>query len=472
MSVTMCHYMKSVKKSRKNKNAHLKTPRTVSTGKRQRNFEQPECSFTSLGLFDALPREMRFGIFGFTLPADLGQLSLTSRKFRDEIMEYIHNNEALLLIVPHIHAKREKGSSEIFITMETEYCCSHFKQLGILLKRATCLFSTKERLKEVGIILDKLKDTHSRICSTLGSDIAYSCYGKFLHSFVAGWEDDEKFKAYLAIKGASCLDDRIRQVLRSLPGSQPWYERYIRVFCREIFLDKSSDLNEKGFWLCKILKPWPLVFQARLLYIIYGPVNEDNGTVDWHAVEICPTFFGVEDAELEELATALKILHFHCDNKDWNLDDFLSVFEELTGIPTDWCMENVAKLLKLCGESVCHEVLGNKAINGRIHEISYLGYYLGQVLGQDDIMCGKGTGIESFTKTVKHILAVMQSGKDQATLVSSLFNVWEENILSLGEGMQEEVDVVTPEEQEQVFAANVHNLCKMASILLQECAEN
>lgn len=204
MSVTMCHYMKSVKKSRKNKHAHLKTPRTVSTGKRQRNFEQPECSFTSLGLFDALPREMRFGIFGFTLPADLGQLSLTSRKFRDEIMEYIHNNEALLLIVPHIHAKREKGSSEIFITMETEYCCSHFKQLGklylkrkqlnvfdkvipscslrkklkrsfvqfhflvdasstddlflsgILLKRATCLFSTKERLKEVGIILDKV----------------------------------------------------------------------------------------------------------------------------------------------------------------------------------------------------------------------------------------------------------------------------------------------------------------------------
>lgn len=47
----------------------------------------------------------------------------------------------------------------------------------------------------------QLKDTHSKICTTLGSDIAYSCYGKFLHSFVAGWEDDEKFKAYLAVKG-------------------------------------------------------------------------------------------------------------------------------------------------------------------------------------------------------------------------------------------------------------------------------
>lgn len=50
------------------------------------------------------------------------------------------------------------------------------------------------------------------------------------------------------------------------------------------------------------------------------------------------------------------------------------------GIPTDWCLENVAKLLKLCGESVCFDVLGNKAMNGRVHELSYLGYYLGQVL--------------------------------------------------------------------------------------------
>ena len=51
------------------------------------------------------------------------------------------------------------------------------------------------------------------------------------------------------------------------------------MFCREIFLDKANDFVEKGFWLCKILKPWPLVFQARLLYILYGPVNDDNGKV-------------------------------------------------------------------------------------------------------------------------------------------------------------------------------------------------
>ena len=48
-------------------------------------------------------------------------------------------------------------------------------------------------------------------------------------------------------------------------------------------------------------------------------------------METCPTFFGVEDASLTELAEALKILHVYCGNKDWNTDDFVSVFEELTG---------------------------------------------------------------------------------------------------------------------------------------------
>ncbi|XP_078349063.1 F-box only protein 47-like [Oculina patagonica] len=465
-SVTMCHYMKTVKRSKNSKLGILKTAKvTLNDINHKSSFHLR----SPLGLFGLLPREMRFRVFGFTPLADLGQLSLASRIFTDEVMKYLHNNDALLVIVPNVHFNSDEECSQVFMALKTEYCWNHFKDLGILLKRATCLYSTKERLKEVGIVLDKLKDTHSKICNTLGSDVAYSCYGKFLHSFVAGWEDDEKFKAYLAIKGASCLDDRISQVLRSTPGSQPWYEKYIRVFCREIFLDKASDLVEKGFWLCKILKPWPLVFQARLLYILYGPVNDDNGTVDWSTVESCPTYFGVEDAELRELADALKILHVYCDTKDWNEDDFISVFEELTSIPTDWCLENVAKLLKLCGESVCFEVLGNKAMNGRVHELSYLGYYLGQVLGQDDIMYGRVKGLESFTSTIKQILAVMPSNKDQMALISSLFNVWEENILSLGEGLQEDLDIVTPEEQEQVFAASVHNLSKVAAILLKEC---
>ena len=47
--------------------------------------------------------------------------------------------------------------------------------------------------------------------------------------------------------------------------------------------------------------------------------------------------------------------------------------------------------------------------------------------------------MESFTGTIKQVLAVMPSSKDQTSLISSLFNVWEENVLSLGEGPQEDL---------------------------------
>lgn len=47
----------------------------------------------------------------------------------------------------------------------------------------------------------QLKDTHSLLCSQFSSDFAYSCYGSFLRSFIAGWEDEEKLRAYYAIKG-------------------------------------------------------------------------------------------------------------------------------------------------------------------------------------------------------------------------------------------------------------------------------
>lgn len=69
------------------------------------------------------------------------------------------------------------------------------------------------------------------------------------------------------------------------------------------------------------------------------------------------------------------------------------------------------------------------------------------MLGQDDIVYGKDTGMKSFATVIKQVLAVIQSSKDQTTLISSLFNVWEENILSLGEGMQEELGMMLNQKQ-------------------------
>ena len=65
--------------------------------------------------------------------------------------------------------------------------------------RSHCIFN--ETFSSISLILLQLRDSHVKICTELGSDLAYSCYGIFLHSFIAGWEDDEKAKAFQAIKG-------------------------------------------------------------------------------------------------------------------------------------------------------------------------------------------------------------------------------------------------------------------------------
>jgi F-box protein 47 len=77
--------------------------------------------------------------------------------------------------------------------------------------------------------------------------------------------------------GASRVDERLDEALKRGPGSKPWYEKYVRVFYREIFLDKADDGAELGFWLCQMLSPLPLVYQARMLYILYGPEDSNEG---------------------------------------------------------------------------------------------------------------------------------------------------------------------------------------------------
>lgn len=126
-SVTMFHYMKSVKRSKINKHGNLKRAKVTLNDINQKTSIHLR---SPLGLFGLLPREMRFRIFGFTPLADLGQLSLASRLFTDEVMKYLHNNEALLAIVPNIHLNSDEESSQVFVTLKTEYCWNHFKDLG------------------------------------------------------------------------------------------------------------------------------------------------------------------------------------------------------------------------------------------------------------------------------------------------------------------------------------------------------
>ena len=135
----------------------------------------------------------------------------------------------------------------------------------------------------------------------------------------------------------------------SLSGGKPETEFYIRLFFRRIFLDQCGVSIDKAFWLRHILKPFPMVHQARLLFLFYGPVIQGKQCVLLHLCvqtlvceRLCDCADEVQWFEMcesapfsreqviscfNELSNAFKILHNH---KYWSEDDIISVIEEIT----------------------------------------------------------------------------------------------------------------------------------------------
>lgn len=415
------------------------------------------------GDFAPLPIEVMFRIIKFIPLVSLGSLTLTSKQMRDIIIMYVHSQEGARRVIPvvqNIPEHSDLDSDEY--KSESKRCHSHYKQLGVMLKRTTCLFSTRDRLAEVGKILDQLRDSHVRICTKLGSDLAYSCYGIFLHAFIAGWEDDEKSKSFQAIKGASLLEERIGYLMKSKPGTMPGYERYIRVFCREIFLNKASK-TEKGFWMAQILKPYPIFFQARLLFILYGPTDLENDDLIWDEMAVSSD---IATEDLKELAEGMVALQD--DQRGlWSADDIISIFDEITTISMDWDIENIAVFMKECGDTMCCEVLGNKAINGRVSELSYILYYLWQRCCHTAAINSKKEQ-EWFIALMQHLGKLLPRTKDQHDLTRQIFNVWEENMMDSIEDqtMNTDSQQSLQEEEREKFRESLQSITTLTSILL------
>ena len=79
------------------------------------------------------------------------------------------------------------------------------------------------------------------------------------------------------------LEGRVHRVLCCAPSSLPAQERDVRLFHRYLFLvsARHSD-REYAFWLTQILKPWPITFQAKLLYLLTAPEDENGMGVHVH----------------------------------------------------------------------------------------------------------------------------------------------------------------------------------------------
>lgn len=239
------------------------------------------------------------------------------------------------------------------------------------MKRSTCLYPTKERMRIILEFINKLE--YNPHCNDSNVKQILQCYGKFIHTIIAGWDESECCFVYSILDNVSHMKKHLRNVLSSFPGSHPEKEIYVRLYHRLVYLDFCWSSSDRSFWLSKILKPWPFVYQAKLLYLLYGPACPDN--IQWFELtENIPSNFTEANKNLTELAYITRLMQQNL--LEWSGDDIISIVEELTETPEEWLPENIAVLLLLCGDVIAAMFMGKKLINGKTLELANLVIYL------------------------------------------------------------------------------------------------
>nr|KAG5695438.1 hypothetical protein BaRGS_033563 [Batillaria attramentaria] len=172
-------------------------------------------------------------------------------------------------------------------------------------------------------------------------------------------------------------------------------------------------MADKAFWLTRILKPWPMVQQARLLYLLYG-------VVQWY--QMCGTSLDTAQ-HFGGISCALQTLYMH--STEWSEDELISILDEITCCPEEWLAENVASLLLACGDKLTSKMLVSKAINGRVIELS-------SIITSFCLVCVKtNCGLNHIMGLVQNVLLAMDNARDRQHFVNSLVDMFKELILDM-----------------------------------------
>ncbi|KAJ6654841.1 hypothetical protein lerEdw1_006530 [Lerista edwardsae] len=284
---------------------------------------------------------------------------------------------------------------------------------GLLLKRCTLLLPTKDRLKYIHKILSEISCFKLNGCSDPLHCSGLQCYGVFLQTLTAGWDELECHRVYIFLCELSNLPRRLQTVVSSKPGSARKLELRIRIFCRSVLLNHWIHRSDSAFWLTRLLKPWPMVNQARLLYIIFGPASTLDGHVVWQKMTEGPT----DETSLKGLAEAIKLL-YDPEAKEWTADDVISLVDELAVVPQEWLLENSARLLILCGNTICFTFMASKAVNGRATELARLVVFLALVC-EKDLYC-----MDWAVKMMQKVCKVFSTPSERNNFLQSVENAF------------------------------------------------
>ncbi|XP_071967641.1 F-box only protein 47 isoform X4 [Engystomops pustulosus] len=321
---------------------------------------------SALGHFRVIPIEIFHSLLKYLSVKDISILSMVSKAISEQLISYISSpagNRRLLCQDFHC-AGFVEGRKDAPVL-------DHYRVLGLLFKRCTLLLPTRERLKYIHKIISEISCFKLCGCPSPTQCLGLLCYGAFLKILTAGWDELECHRVYIFLCDLTNLPRKIQILVSSKPGSSYKLELRVRLFCRHVLLDHWTQRTDSAFWLSRLLKPWPMVNQARLLYIFFGPVSSIDGHISWLKM----TQGLADENSLRGLADAVKLL-YDTEAKEWTADDVISLVDELSVVPQEWLLENNARLLILSGNSICFTFMASKAVNGRTADLATLVVFL------------------------------------------------------------------------------------------------
>uniref|UniRef100_A0A3Q2ZEP7 F-box protein 47 n=1 Tax=Kryptolebias marmoratus TaxID=37003 RepID=A0A3Q2ZEP7_KRYMA len=366
------------------------------TGKSQRLKKTPQRSHLNV---DELNPLMNLGLSVCFSVLDISVFSMVSKEITSHVVDYISSlawkNKT---IIQSFHSST---------CLEQRSTVEHYRHLGLLFKRCTLLLPTKERLKFIFSKFSKVRKAQDR---------AECCH--CFDTLIAGWDELECQRVFNFLCELTNLMQKAEAVLKTKPGAKEYQEMQLRLFCRQVLLDPWRNQPDCQFWLVQLLKPWPIVSQAHLLLILYGPLLPE-GFLGWqNLVETV-----LPHSSLWNLAKGILTLFGKLEVKGWTTDSMLLTVALSCSspvIPQPWHVENVARLLVLCGSSLCYTILANKAVNGRLTEVSRLIIYIILVCERD------GYPMSWAVKLVQQICRLFSSAPEKLSFIQQLENKFAE----------------------------------------------
>ncbi|XP_070585971.1 F-box only protein 47 isoform X1 [Erythrolamprus reginae] len=321
---------------------------------------------STLGDFMQLPIE----IFEFVLDClsmkDIGMMSMASKIIRGHVFNYIMSS-----------SRKRKLFPKDFHNLDHSDCMlKQFSSLGLLLKRCTLLLPTKDRLRHIHQLFSEIPCFQFYGCLDCSHCFALKCYGMFIQALTAGWDDSKCNEVYDFLFDVNNLSSRIQRVIDNKPGRFSKLELRLRIFCHSVLLNHWIHKDDSVFWLTCILKPWPIGSQARLLFLLFGPVSRLNGYIDWRDMIQSPA----DKYSLKQMAHAVKLLR---KKNEWTASDIVNLIHEIAVIPREWHLENCARFLIMCGKSICFSFMAAKAAEGRTNELARLVIFQSLVCEKD-----------------------------------------------------------------------------------------